>query len=67
MIQIDMEMPTDCNICPCCQSNVHFTHFTCGIITTQKPEPLIYQGFRLFLLLTCYKFNIKPGQIKTNL
>ena len=31
MIQIDMEMPTDCNICPCCQSNVHFTHFTCGI------------------------------------
>ena len=38
-----------------------------GKITTQKPEPLIYQGFRLFLLLTCYKFNIKPGQIKTNL
>ena len=31
MIQIDMEMPTDCNVCPCCQSNVHFTHFTCGI------------------------------------
>lgn len=31
MIQIDMEMPTDCNICPCCQSNVHFTHFSCGI------------------------------------
>lgn len=36
----------------------------CGIITARKPEPLICQGFRLFLLLTCYKFNIKPWAIK---
>ena len=35
-----------------------------GIITARKPEPLIFQGFRLFLLLTCYKFNIKPHTIK---
>lgn len=31
MIQIDMEMPTNCNVCPCCQPNAHFNHFTCGI------------------------------------
>lgn len=31
----------------------------CGKITAETPEPLIFHGFRRFLLLLCYKFNIK--------
>ena len=42
----------------------HMMNRNYGTITARKPEPLICQGFRLFLLLTCYKFNIKPWAIK---
>ena len=31
MILIDMELPAGCDVCPCCQPNVHFTRYTCGI------------------------------------
>lgn len=31
MVQIDMDMPKNCEECPCCQPDVHFMLFTCGI------------------------------------
>lgn len=31
MILIDMEMPTGCDECPCCQPDAHFNRYTCGV------------------------------------
>lgn len=31
MVQIDMDMPKNCEECPCCQPDAHFMLFTCGI------------------------------------
>lgn len=31
VILVDMELPAGCDVCPCCQPNVHFTRYTCGI------------------------------------
>lgn len=31
MLLVDMELPTGCDVCPCCQPDAHFNQFTCGI------------------------------------
>lgn len=31
MVLIDMDLPIGCEGCPCCQPDVHFNLFTCGV------------------------------------
>lgn len=31
MVLIDMELPSGCDVCPCCQPDAHYIRFTCGV------------------------------------
>ena len=31
MVKIDMSLPQNCAVCPCCQPDAHFISYTCGI------------------------------------
>lgn len=31
MLLVDMELPSGCDVCPCCQPDAHFNLYTCGI------------------------------------
>lgn len=31
MVKIDIDMPKSCADCPCCQPDVHFMLYSCGV------------------------------------